>query len=189
MPKIFTIIDSEMKRFFSGRRLEKFALGCPRGIVEYGDKWVESQPISLPNTSSTCFIKGKVDTIVKLDDGGYGVIDFKTSQRNSKHIPLYARQLHAYAYALENPAPGKLCLKPITRLGLLVYEPEEFVTGEFNSAALNGGLAWIEINRNDDEFTQFLTRVVSILEQPTPPGGTPSCAWCQYRDTSKRTGL
>jgi len=188
MPKIFTVIDNQMKDFFNGKQLDSIVSGFPLGVVEYGEKWVQSQPITFPDTSSTCFLKGKFDTVVKFKDGTYGVIDFKTSERKAEHIGFYARQLHSYAYALENPAPGKFSVAPISRLGLLVYEPNSF-SGALNAASLGGALSWIEIRRNDKEFFEFLREVISVLEQPTLPGGSPSCEWCQYRDTGRRTGL
>jgi len=189
MATIFKIIDNEMNKYFSGKRLENIIPGFPAGVVEYGENWVESQPISFPDKNSTCFIKGRFDTVIKFDDGNYGVIDFKTSQRRSEHIPLYARQLHAYAYALENAGPGKLSIAPITKLGLLVYEPDRFSADRIDSALLSGAISWIEIPRNNDTFFEFLGEVMSVLEQPSPPGGSPSCEWCRYRDTSRRTGL
>lgn len=189
MAAIFTIIDNRMKDCFQGKRLEKMVSGFSPGIVEHGEKWVESHPISFPNKKSTCYIKGKFDTIVKFDDGTYGVIDFKTSQRKAEHIPLYSRQLHAYAYALENPAPGAFSVKPISKLGLLIYEPNKFMVNNMNSAVLNGGLSWLEIPRDNNKFLTFVESVIGVLEKQEPPGGTPSCKWCQYRDTSRRTGL
>ena len=189
MPKIFSVIDSKMNQCFRGARIESVVPELPGGVVEYGEKWVRSKPIAIPNRSSTCFISGKFDTVIKFDDGTYGVVDFKTSERREEHIPLYSRQLHAYAYALENPAPGELSLNPVSKLGLLVFEPDTFTHASAGNASLVGGLSWIEFPRDDGTFLKFLGRVVSVLDQPAPPGGTPSCPWCQYRDTARRTGL
>ena len=189
MPKIFMVIDGQMETFFSGMRTEKIAAGLPEGIIQYGEKWVESKTISTPNCSSTCFIKGKFDTIAKFKDGSYGVIDFKTSARNSEHIPLYSRQLHAYAYTLENAAPGKLSLSPINRLGLLIYEPSFFSSSNMKSLSLEGNLLWLEITRDDHEFETFIREVLLILDQPTPPNSNPNCKWCQYRDKSRQTSF
>lgn len=189
MPKIFTVIDLQMRECFSGARTEEIAAGMPSGVIAYGEKWVQSEPITVPGNSSTCFIRGKFDTVVKLDDGTHAVVDFKTSARKAEHLPLYARQLHAYAYALENPDPGKFALSPITKLGLLVFEPDSFCNKSVNAASLEGSMKWIEIPRDDGSFLEFLAEVMSVLEQPSPPGGAPSCEWCQYRDTSRRTGL
>jgi hypothetical protein len=151
--------------------------------------WIESKPISFAGKDSTCFIKGKFDTVVKFSDGSYGVIDFKTSETKSEYVSLYSRQLHAYAYALENPASGQLLLAPVTRLGLIVYGPEVFSSDKIDSALLRGKLSWFEIRRDDKAFLDFLKEVISVLEQSSAPGGSPSCEWCNYRDTGRRTGL
>lgn len=42
MPKIFTVIDNEMKNFFSGKQLENIVSGFPSGVVEHGEKRVWS---------------------------------------------------------------------------------------------------------------------------------------------------
>jgi len=55
----------------------------------------------------------------------YGVIDFKASNPSTDSARMYSRQLHAYAYALEHPAPGKLSLSPVTKLGLLYFYPDK----------------------------------------------------------------
>jgi hypothetical protein len=189
MPKIFTKIDSEMKKCFSGVRLEKLVSGFPPGAVEYGERWIESTPIQLSGNLSSCYLRGRFDTVVRFDDGTFGVVDFKTSERKSEHMPLYSRQLHAYTYALENPSPGKFSVGPVSKMGLLVYDPENLMADKKDSASLYGRMSWIEVLRNDKGFFEFLKEVVSVLEQPDPPGGSASCEWCQYRDTSRRTGL
>lgn len=186
MPRIFTVIDSQMKKHFMGKRTETIAPGMPRGVIESSEKWVQSVPIRLPEHSHTCFIRGKFDTVVKFDDGTYGVIDFKTSEAKEPHIPLYGRQLHAYAYALENAALNGFSRRPISKLGLLIFEPEMFATGQHGSASLNGGLSWIEIERDDRTFLEFLSNVLSILEQSSPPLNPGTCEWCGYRHTTSR---
>jgi hypothetical protein len=188
MPKIFNLIDAKMKSCYADIGKEQIVAGLPPGVIEHGEKWVESRPISVPNHTSTCFIRGKLDTVMKFADGTYGVIDFKTSTRKIEHVPLYGRQLHAYGYALEHPAPGGLGLNPISRLGLLVFEPSSYLHQD-QSASLSGGLSWVEIPRDDRGFLEYLSEVLAVLELPEPPGGSPSCDWCQYRDTSRRTGL
>jgi len=92
MPKIFTIIDGQMKDCYSGKRSETIAPELPPGEVQFGENWVESKPITVPNHESTCFIRGKFDTVIGFDDGTYGVVDFKTSERKAEHIPLRFRQ-------------------------------------------------------------------------------------------------
>ncbi len=187
-PRIFNIIDSQMKMCFAGQRLENLVKEIPKGLVTHSDEWVESIPIAFPNYSSTCFIRGKFDTIVKFDDNTYGVIDFKTSEINENHINLYSRQLHAYAYALENPAPSKFSCSPISKLGLIVYEPKEFSCNDMDIASLKGGLKWLEIPRNNDAFLGFLHDVLTLLDKQEPPSPSPTCEWCKYRDNSRVKG-
>ena len=186
MPKIFTLLHSQMETFYSGKRSEQITAGIPPGIIISGEEWVESKPIKFPGRSSTCFIKGKFDTAVKFDDGSHGIIDFKTCRRKAEHIPLYSRQLHAYAYALENPAPGSLSLSPISRLGLLVFEPSKYTQDKTNCVGFVGNLTWIDIPRNDASFRDFLQQVLDVLDSPVPPPPAPDCEWCKYRRESTR---
>lgn len=186
-PKIFTLIDGEMKAFYSGMRTEDISAQLPPGVIEYGEKWVECQPFHPADRDSSCYLRGKFDTIARFDDGTYGVIDFKTSQRNSAHMPLYSRQLHAYARALEDPAPGRFAVGPISKLGLLVFEPSTYRQGSTGLVGFAGAVAWIDVPRNDPGFEAFLGEVVDLLAMPEPPPPHPDCEWCQYRDLSRAT--
>jgi len=116
--------------------------------------------------------------MIAFDDGTYGVVDFMTSSRNSEHIPLYGRRLHACAWALTNVARGKLALSPVSRLGLLVLQPDVLGNRANGPCALSGSLSRIEIKRDDTGFRHCIEEVLDILEQPTPPA---SCGWCGYR--------
>jgi hypothetical protein len=187
MPKIFIKIDGLMKKKYADQRTESIASGLPNGKVLSGEKWIQSEIISRP--SGSCYIVGKPDTLLEFDDGTFGIIDFKTSETKPEHVSLYGRQLHAYAYALENNAVGKPHYKPISKLGLLVYEPSMLYVNENGIVSLQGSMDWIEITRDDNSFMSFLDEMLSVLNQSTPPGGSPACEWCQYRDTSRRTGL
>jgi hypothetical protein len=191
MPEVLTRIDEQMKAGCEGRRTETLAAGMPAGVFELGERCVESQPLDvhLPDTVLRCLIRGKLDTVVRLDDGSYAVVDLQTGGRRAEHAPLYARQLQAFAYALEHPAPGAFALGPVTRLGLLVFEPEKFEREQAGLGALTGGLSWIEVPRDDGLLFGFLAELLAVLERPEPPGGAPLCDWCVYRDASRRTGL
>jgi len=188
-PKIFTKIHTLLKGHFANRRTEEVIPELPPGAIEHGEKWLRSSPITFPGCSSTCFISGRVDTIIRFDDGGFGVIDIKTAESKEEHIPLYSRQLHAYTYALENPTPGKLGLSPVSQLGLLCVDPLEVVSIEKKFYGYKVMPTFMGCPRNDEEFRLFLKEVLGILESPTPPAGSANCSWCQYRDTARRTGL
>lgn len=185
MPKIFNVIDDRMRQGLIDRTLSELSDDFPEGVVDVGEKWVESAPIRPSGREASCYIRGRFDTLIRLSDGSFGVVDFKTSSRKSEHIPLYTRQLHAYAHALENPSgPDQFSAEPITRLGLLVFEPETFQVSENHSASLEGSLGWIEVERDDERFMNFLSEVLDLLERPAPPPHDPECDYCTYRDSS-----
>jgi CRISPR/Cas system-associated exonuclease Cas4 (RecB family) len=184
-PAIFTRIDGLMKDFFAGKNTHEIFPGLPPGLVQFGEKWVESQPISLPEHSSICYIRGKFDTVVRFDDSSYGVVDFKTSTPKPTHLAFYGRQLHAYAYALEHAEVSKFSLSPISRLGLLVVEPNEMERTADGRIAYLGEVTWQEVPRDEAAFLLFLGEVMSVLEQPTPPEPAEKCAYCQYRQPTQ----
>ncbi len=189
MPGIFSVIDSRMKDCFQGERTENIVEGLPPGQVAFGEKWVQSVPIETPGFGSTIYIRGKFDTIIRFDDDTYAVVDFKTTAPKKTSIFMYARQLHAYAYALENPAPDKFALGPVTKLGLLCYQPNEFANLGGGSASLKGSLTWWEIKRDDAAFMKFLNDIHKVLDLPEPPAPSEKCLYCKYRDDSRSNGL
>ena len=181
MPKIFTRIHSLIEEWASGKPTERLAPEMPPGVIEHGEKWVESSPFVIPGRESMCFIRGRFDTVAKLEDNTYAVLDFKTCSRQDKHLELYSRQLHAYALALENPAEGRFSLSPISKLGLLIWEPSEF-SDAGDLMALAGSFTWVEIPFDVPAFMEFLSEVLNVLEQPMPPEPSPGCEYCSYQN-------
>jgi hypothetical protein len=112
---------------------------------------------------------------VAFSDFSYGVVDCKTSLARPEHTACYSRQLHAYAYALEHPAAGRFALAPISRPGLLCVEPVAKHAPEARRFAYLGDATWLECPKDYDKFLAFLDRVLSQLEQPSPPAGAPTC--------------
>lgn len=180
-PRIFGAIDGQMRLCFDGQRTEKFLPALPPGVLNCADQGVKSGPITLPGRNSITQIKGKIDAYVRFDDGSFAVIDFKTSARSDDNVGIYSHQLHAYAYALENPAPGNLGLKPIRRLGLLVFEPNGFTT-QNGGGSFSGTLTWMEIPRNDALFMNHISDVMALLESRSVPPPAAGCSWCTYRE-------
>lgn len=184
-PQIFNAIDSAMTARYNGMHAQAITSGTPDGVIRFGQKWVRSRPIPVGTEGRTCCISGRLDALIELDNDTWGVIDFKTSKARGEHLALYSRQLHAYAYALENPARDPLAMGPVTKLGLLVFEPFKFVHNIDQTADLKGSLTWIEIPRDDGAFFDFMRQVISVLAQPAPPEPDPDCMWCLYRQLSQ----
>ena len=178
-PKIFNLLDGQTKQFFRDKRTEEIAPGIKPGRVLHGDRWVRSGPIFVPGYASPVLLGGRFDTAFGYDDGTYGLVDFKTADPRSAHLALYGRQLHAYALAAEQAAPEGLELRPISQMGLLCVEPTA-MEASGDGVAYRGEPHWIEIPRDDGQFMAFLSEVLCLLENPSPPEASENCAFCQY---------
>lgn len=150
--------------------------------------------------STTRSSPAQIDCLVRFDDGTFGVVDFKTSQA-AKSSSMYARQLHAYAFAVENPSEqSELVQGTVSDMALVVYTPNEFHTPTTANggiaAALTGKLTYVHVPRDDDAFLKFLGEVLDVLtlqEAPPPPppskgrwgGSHSSCPYCQFLHDAK----
>lgn len=184
-PKIFSSIDLLMKRMFEGKTTAEVLPALPPGKVVFGGNWVQSTPIQMEGLAS-CYIAGKFDSVVEFDEGGFAVIDFKTSQPNPRHVEFYGRQLSAYAYALEHAAPGKLALAPITRLGLLCVEPIDIDRDEHGRIRYAGEVTWLEVPKDEGKFLDFIQSVMRVLSAPQPPPAGEKCGFCKYREEARQ---
>ena len=180
LPAIFSKIASLLKNYYSDKHTSELHVALPPGIVSYGEKNVRSETIQIPNHDATCFISGRFDIVVSFEDGTYGVIDFKTSAPSKESAALYSRQLQAYAYALEHPAPNALALSPITKLGLLYLCPESVNRLSITRLSYEAEITWIEIEKDEEGFLEFIDEVLDVLELPEAPGHSPNCQWCNY---------
>ncbi len=182
LPSIFSKIAGLLKDHYDGKHTSKLHVDLPPGVVSHGEKHVRSQTIKLPNHESTCYINGRFDIVLSFDDGTYGVVDFKTSNPGKDSANMYSRQLHAYAYALEHPAPGKLALSPVTKLGLLYFYPDNINQQSIDRLNYGAEIVWIEVEKDEEGFLRFIDGVLHMLELPEAPEGFPNCQWCGYID-------
>ncbi len=181
MPKIFTKIDLAMKNYFMGRACGEISDELPAGRMFMASRWVESAPMVFPNHSLQPYFRGVFDAMLEFDCGGYGLIDFKTSEYVPSQLPFYKRQLNSYVYSLEHPAPEKLSLEPITHMGLVYYTPEDLIKFDEGHLSLKGIAHWKKIERDDADFLRFIDEVLTVLELPEPPEPDPDCEYCRYR--------
>jgi len=188
-PRIFGTIDLLMKDIYLGNSTHKISPDLPPGKAILAGRWVRSEPIHLPGFSSTCYIQGIYDTVVQLDDGSYGIVDFKTTTPKDSHVAFYGRQLNAYAYALQHPAPNKTKLAPVSIMGLLCFDPNGMDELPEDALALKGPLTWVEVPVDEAGFLEFLSGVMDVLDKPEPPEANPDCQFCAYRDAARGNGL
>ena len=189
MPSIFIKIDGIMKDHFEGKSPKDITDALPEGKIEFGSKWIQSRPFADKKTGNKCYIKGVTDTVLGFNDNSFGVIDFKTSHVKDENVEKYSRQLHAYALALENAADGKPSLSPITRIGLFVVQPNQFLKNENNEYLFKNIVKWQEIKRDDIKFFKFLKEVVGLLSQDQLPDPGHNCSHCKFIKDSKHFEL
>ncbi len=175
-----------LKNHYDGKPTGELHSALPDGVVSHGEKRVQSKTIYLPNHRDACFISGRFDIVVSFKDNTYGVIDFKTGSPKDEYSELYSRQLHSYAYALENPDYGALSLAPISKLGLLYFYPQRTKQENLTQLLYEADIQWVEIKRNKESFLNFLDEVMAILEAPLPPRPSPDCEWCNYLATLEK---
>lgn len=182
-PKVFNILDNAQKDFFEGKRTEDISPSLPPGEVVFQDNWVQSEPITIPGHRMGVMLRGRIDTALAFDDGTYGIVDFKTAEPKMEHVAFYGRQLHAYALAAESPLDEPPTFAPVSRLGLLCFEPGEMV--HLGSGyAYRTSSTWIEVPRNDAAFLGFLGEALDVLEEPDPPKAAPGCGFCKMRSAA-----
>jgi len=182
-PSIFGKMANLTSSFYQGKPTSEISPDLPPGQMKYKEKFVKSSPISIPGLDSRAYIRGRFDAVIEFDDGSYGVMDYKTSQAKDEHAAFYSRQLSAYAYALENPAPKALHLSPVSRLGLFVVTPERFEMSENDETVFVNKTTWIEVQRDDEDFLELVREILTLLESPTAPESSKGCPSCNYRSS------
>jgi len=180
-PGMFGKMANMTSQFYLGRSTADISPTLPAGIVKLREGWVKSAPIALPGTASQCYISGRYDAVIQFEDGTYGIVDYKTAEATDEQTAFYSRQLSAYAYALENPAPSSLHLSPITRLGLFIVTPDRFERTLENKMVFVNKTIWMDVPRDDVAFLALLGEVLALLDAPEPPESSEDCETCKYR--------
>ncbi|HEY9657627.1 MAG TPA: PD-(D/E)XK nuclease family protein [Allocoleopsis sp.] len=176
-PSVFGRLDRAMREYWNGRSTTEFCPQLPNGTLQTKEIQVKSKVMTLPGRTEEFFISGKTDCLIHMANHEFAIPDFKTSAVKPELIDTYRPQLHCYAWGLELPDPKKQRISPITRLGLMVYEPRAFLSDH----VLEWRREWIEIPRDDRWFADFLSQVLAILESPYEPRSKDDCKWCELR--------
>jgi ATP-dependent exoDNAse (exonuclease V) beta subunit len=116
-PSIFGKMANLTSDFYQDKHTKEISPDLPPGRMKFKEKYVKSLPISISGLKEQAYIRGRFDAVIEFEDGSYGVVDYKTSDAKEERAAFYSRQLSAYAYALENPAPNALSLSPVSKLG------------------------------------------------------------------------
>ena len=185
-PGIFSSIDSYSKKITWGY-YEKFN-SLPDWFEPFGDF---DKPVKAPGRSiffvhdeaANVKLTGIPDDIFQKKDGSYFIVDYKTSrftQHQDRLLPINRVQLNGYALIAE-----KCCLKPVTGIGLLYYEPQTNAAVDIDQALLDDGFAMPfkaylhELDLKPEELiTPLLKKVRAMANLTEPPTGNANCQDC-----------
>ena len=174
-PSMFTYINKLLQTSIMGKNPQDILPELPSGIIDIQEGYIKS--VKIPNTN--CYISGRFDILTKLDDGTYGLIDFKiTNPDEEKVLKKYSSQLQAYKFGLENPGDGKKPIK-ISEMGAVTVNPGsmELVNGKVVFTATP---KWHPISEDMEGFYKLTQNISELLEGPLPPT-TATCNLCIYR--------
>lgn len=178
IPKIFTVIDVLTKVCCENKNMKEFDSSFPDAVLTGADQWVKSKPIKNSDFPDyEVIIRGKVDGVLKFENGTHSVIDFKTCEIQEKTLQKYVRQLSCYSYAMANPnSASDYSVEVNDKIGLFIYEPNKFEISGDGSANLGGKLKYIEYALDLDEFVEFIKKQVIPLiagKEPAPKDDDP----------------
>ncbi len=175
MPGVFSKMNSLLQNAIIGMDLRDINSQLPAGKVEVKEGFLKSKPIPPAND---CYISGRFDIASELDDGTYAIIDFKITDPKEDKVSKFFAQLHAYKFALENPAAGTP--KKVSKMGVIAISPEE-ISFPGDDVIFKAKPHWFEIKEDMDRFFAFISEVSAFLNGPVPPENPDNCKWCYYR--------
>jgi len=186
-PSVFRQIDGINREFYSGKTLKSISADLPEGFLDTGELSVRSEVFEI--NGIPFFFNGRLDALgTRSDGGGFVVPDFKTVDVKTQHLEHYALQLNAYALALENPAPGKPRLAPVTDIGLLCLMPRVMKASPTGKLGYIVEPSWVPLERDDQGLLDFIyRRILRVLELPEIPASDPVCQWCQFVETVQKS--
>jgi len=174
MPGVFSKMNGMLQETIMGMSLDQINPDLPAGKIEHKERFLTSIPI--PKAKS-CYIAGKFDILSTLADGTYAVIDFKITDPSEDKIQRFTHQLHAYKFALENPANDQP--KKISKMGVVAISPAEIAFHK-GHIFFRSKPHWYEIAEDMNGFFGFIDQVSNLLKGDLPKP-TQDCAWCNYR--------
>jgi len=173
-PAMFGRINNLLQNSIMGMNLQDIHPDLPSGIISVQEGHLKSKIVG----GTKSYLKGRFDILTKLDDGSYAIIDFKiTIPDEEKILKNYSSQLHAYKYALENPAEGRPI--KVSHLGVVSVNPDDM-------KLINGKVvftttpAWHPVEEDMEGFIKMIKEIDSVLNGELPLSSE-ACKLCIYR--------
>ena len=199
-PEIFSSLDLRQKDFFINKGTSELSEKLPdgkffktvtkderkkrvkKGLAEFNELEIPATITSKglkDNKGREYILSGKPDLVTKFDNS-FGILDFKTtSEKDKSHN--YRFQLESYAQIFENPLDGPN-LSPFSHMGLIQFTPAEIISSDMKSITQKMKMNYFSLERNVEEFRQFITDKIDILEQNNIPEKNLDCKICNSAD-------
>ena len=174
-------MNALLQNSIMGMNLKDINPDLPSGIIDVKEGFLRSVPVP---GAENCFISGRFDIISRLNDGSFAVIDFKITDPKEDQAVKFANQLHAYKFALENPASG-FSPRKVSKMGLITVSPQsiELIDGKVVFSSMP---KYHPVEENMENFYSLIKEISEVLngELPNP---TENCSWCKYREYFKKS--
>jgi hypothetical protein len=177
-PSVFGKIDDAMRKYYDAKYTSDCGLGqyLPYGLVLTEEKKIRSKPIVVGDLAIS--FSGLTDAMLKIEDGTWGVLDFKCSQPKETQPP-YERQLGAYQYILENPEQGSTL--EVSLLGLVYVHPVRFGKNG-DRYSLDMAVDYVGLPYSREQFKEFLDELIELLQTPFEEvEGKVKCPHCEMQ--------
>lgn len=115
-------------------------------------------------------INGVIDRVIQGEDGGYLVIDYKTSKRQKTKVDLYQdSQLKGYVFAV-----SKAFNVPVSKIVAAHYYP---LTNTFTHVQYST----IQINNHIKKVKDEVWKIRKKKKEDFKPSRNEFCSWCQFK--------
>ncbi|MDO8639371.1 MAG: PD-(D/E)XK nuclease family protein [bacterium] len=176
-PSMFGRINKLLQDSIMGMNLSDIHPDLPRGIILIQEGYMKSVTIDGTN----CYLSGRFDILSKLDDETYAIIDFKITTPDEEKIQKYASQLHAYKFALENPADGEPI--KVSKMGVVSINPEQMKLID-GKVVFTTTPNYHPVKEDMASFHSLIREINDVLNGDLP-APSETCNLCNYRKAFK----
>lgn len=185
-PPVFSRFDVVQQAYYKDKNTSDLTKELPEGRIMNKDELpgrVVSETLK-DNKGRNFILGGRPDIVIKFDQGGYGIIDFKTTKISEDKSENYKHQLEAYAQIFSKPGATKSkktpLLNPITHMGILQFDPSDIQSHNETSCDMRMNISFSPLKRNEKDFFKNITQIIDIINQSDVPDFTEDCNDCQF---------
>jgi len=185
-PPVFSRFDVVQQAYYKDKNTSDLTAQLPSGKILNKDELpgrVVSE-ILTDNKGRKFILGGRPDIVIKFDQGGYGIIDFKTTKISENKSENYKHQLEAYAQIFTKPGSTKSkktpLLNPITHMGILQFDPSDIQKHDETSCNMKMNISFSSLKRDEISFFDNITQIMDIIKNPVVPNFTETCNYCTF---------